>query len=64
MNLNTIKQQERLFNKAVKKFKEEYEKALKLDYIQKPLSYSLYRTWRYFDSLENAEDRSANNEKL
>lgn len=37
---------------AIKMVKDNYELADKNVYIQKPISYALYKTWRYFDGIE------------
>jgi hypothetical protein len=38
--------------RAIELFKVEYEKAKKLDYVQKPISYALYQTWKKVDKKE------------
>lgn len=38
--------------RAIELFKEEYERAKKLDYVQKPISYALYQTWKIIDKKE------------
>lgn len=35
--------------KAIELFKQEYEKALKLEYIKKPLAYAIYQVWKIVD---------------
>lgn len=35
--------------KAIRRIKEEYSKAKKLGYIQKPLAWVLYQVWREAD---------------
>lgn len=37
---------------AIKRLKKEYEKALKLKFIHKPLAYAIYQTWKYYDVYE------------
>lgn len=37
---------------AMRLFLETYEEAKKDKVIKKPISNALYRTWRYFDSIE------------
>jgi hypothetical protein len=39
--------------KAIKMLKEEYEKAKKQEFVQKPLAYALYYTWRNVDEKLN-----------
>lgn len=39
-------------SKAIKMLTEEYTKAQSLTHINKPLSYALYQTWKYFDQHE------------
>ena len=34
---------------AIKYLHEQYDKALKMDYIKNPLAWALYQTWRYVD---------------
>lgn len=36
----------------IDKFNENYKKAITLKYVKKPISWSLYRTWRWFDKNE------------
>lgn len=45
---------------AIEKLKEEYEKALKSEYIHSPLAYALYKTWRYVDNREKKKKRKVN----
>lgn len=40
------------YERAIELFKEKYEKAKKLDYVQKPISYALYQTWKIIDKKE------------
>ena len=37
---------------AIRKFNEFYDKALKSDYVEKPISWALYQTWKWFDKVE------------
>ena len=39
---------------AIRKFNEFYDKALKSDYVKKPISWALYQTWKWFDEIENS----------
>lgn len=34
---------------AIKYLQEQYDKALKIDYINNPLAWALYQTWKYVD---------------
>lgn len=34
-----------------------YNEAIKNDYIQKPIAYALYQTWKYFDEHERSRKR-------
>ena len=36
-------------NKAIKTLKEQYEKAKKIGWVQNPIAYALYQTWKIFD---------------
>lgn len=40
---------------AIRKVTEEYFYAVKRQYVQKPLSWALYQTWKYFDEREKAK---------
>lgn len=42
--------------KALKTLYEEYEKALALKHVNKPISWALYHTWEEIDKIE--EDRN------
>jgi len=37
---------------AIKMLKDNFKRADKNVYIQKPISYALYKTWRYFNEIE------------
>lgn len=39
--------------KAIVLLYENYIKAQELDFVKKPISYALYKTWEYMDSVEN-----------
>lgn len=39
---------------AIRKFNEFYDKALKSDYVEKPISWALYQTWKLFDKKEKS----------
>lgn len=43
--------------RALKIFYENYNKALSFDFVEKPISYALYQTWRYCDSVEKPRKR-------
>ena len=38
--------------KAINMLQDNYERAQRLSYVRKPISYALYETWKYFDSKE------------
>lgn len=40
-------------NTVITKLTYYYKKALELDYVQKPLSWALYQTWKFVDAKEN-----------
>ena len=46
--------------RAIRKFNEFYDKALKSDYVEKPISWALYHTWKWFDN--NEKSRRAESE--
>ena len=37
---------------AIKRLNENYQKALKWDFVQKPVSWALYQTWKWADENE------------
>ena len=39
--------------KAIELLKNEYEEAKKLSFVQKPLAYALYHTWKKVDEKSN-----------
>ena len=39
---------------AIRKFNEFYDKAVKLSYVEKPISWALYQTWKWFDKKEKS----------
>ena len=39
---------------AIRLFLELYDDAKKNKIVQKPISYALYHTWQYFDTIEKA----------
>ena len=41
---------------TIRKFQDNYSKALKLDYVEKPLSWALYQTWKAVNSIEEVRD--------
>ena len=59
--MNNKIRQERLINKVIILFKEEYEKSLNDNDIYKPLSNALYKTWRHFNAIE--QPRPLNTDK-
>ena len=40
------------YEKAIAIFKEQYERAKKLEYVRKPLAYALYQAWEIVDEKE------------
>lgn len=42
--------------KAIKHLISVYDKAKELDYIQKPISYALYQTWKEWDYKEKESE--------
>lgn len=48
------------FDFAVKLLEKNYETALSLKWVHKPMAYALYQTWKEFDI--NESDRSKKNE--
>lgn len=47
---------------TIEKLKEEYEKAAKSEYVNKPLAYALYKTWRYVDNREKKKKSKGESE--
>lgn len=43
---------------AIKYLHEQYDKALKMDYIKNPLAWALYQTWRYVDKGKGVRERN------
>lgn len=53
--MTTFKALIKVFNYLEK----QYDTALSLRFINKPISYALYQTWKHFDSIEeNRNDRT------
>lgn len=44
---------------AINKLKEEYDKALEMKFIIKPLAYALYQTWKYYNRNEAPRERTS-----
>jgi hypothetical protein len=44
-------------NTVVKRFLETYEKAKKNEFVNKPISYALYQTWKWADTYEKPVKR-------
>jgi hypothetical protein len=42
---------------AIRILEKEYEKAKKMDFINKPLAYAFYRTWRIIDAASPKNER-------
>ena len=50
----TDKEQEKL-TKAIVWLTTEYERALQIDFVNKPIAWALYNTWKHFDNLYNRQ---------
>lgn len=37
--------------KAIEMLREEYERALKMEYVKKPLAWALFQVWKKVDSM-------------
>lgn len=46
--------------KAVKLLEEKYERAQKMEYVQKPLAWALYQVWKEADSMKYEKQREYN----
>ena len=46
--------------KAVKLLEEKYDQAQKMEYVQKPLAWALYQTWKEVDSMKYEKQREYN----
>lgn len=46
--------------KAVKLLEEKYEQAQKVEYVQKPLAWALFQTWKEVDSMKDEKMREYN----
>ena len=44
------------FMEIINMLSEEYEKAKEISYVNKPLAYALYQTWKRYDSREVKRD--------
>ena len=42
---------------AIKRLNENYQKALKWDFVQKPVSWALYQTWKWADENEKPKKK-------
>lgn len=51
------KQQEKLLNKAIKELTIQYEKALDISIVHKPLAYALYHTWQNIEIIEKERNK-------
>ena len=49
-----------IYNIAIKHFIKEYKRAEKLTYVRKPVSYALYKTWRWCDAYEKERELMSN----
>ena len=43
---------EQKFERAIKRLKEEYDRAVKMEFVRKPMAWALYYTWKYYDVKE------------
>lgn len=43
---------------AIEVFTKFYEMAMKWEYIKKPISWALYRAWKYFNAIEKEKKGS------
>ena len=50
------------FEKVVEILREEYERAVELDYVMKPLAYALYQTWYKVDRKKTSRLRQKTDE--
>ena len=48
---------------AIKYLHEQYDKALKMDYIKNPLAWAIYQTWRYVDKGKGVRERNEDKAK-
>lgn len=46
--------------KAIKLLEEKYEQAQKMEYVQKPLAWALFQTWKEVDSMKDEKMRQYN----
>lgn len=46
--------------KAVKLLEEKYEQAKNMEYVQKPLAWALYQTWKEVDSMKYEKKKEYN----
>ena len=46
--------------KAAKLLEEKYEQAQKMEYVQKPLAWALFQTWKEVDSMKDEKIREYN----
>ena len=51
-----------LFQKVLKLLKNYYETGLESNYVQKPFSWALFQTWKFFDRQEKPKRYSENQE--
>lgn len=49
-----MKRSEQRFQKAINMLEKEYRKAQASVWVEKPISYSLYQLWKYFDTHEKS----------
>ncbi len=51
------------FDEVVELLKSEYEKAKQLDFVQRPLAYALYKTWKIVDKKRVKESKNETRKK-
>ena len=51
-------------SRVIRKLSQCYYDSLTKEYIRKPISYSLYQTWKYFDNIEEAREANDNDCKV
>lgn len=58
----TKKEQEKL-DRAIIWLTTEYERALQIDFVDKPIAWALYNTWKHFDNLYNRQENLTESEE-
>lgn len=44
--------------KAIKVLRDNYERAINLEYVRNKIAFALYKTWRFFDARSKKEARN------